>query len=354
MTNSTAQGESPRSPYLLVRMAGGGTQRLILEAELGIGRAEDNALRLNDPKVSRHHARVVREGEGYVLTDLGSANGTRVNGVRLAAPHALQDGELISIGDAELAYQEPAKEDEKTRADSVAVPSLPVSTPPPPASTGRRGWLIALIVFVAALMLILGGAAIYNLIDDSPDSSGPDSQNSPTPEAVAESPTELSQTVVAETPSATGVPNTAVVSAVTPGPTDSEVEGLLLQAQALTQRSKLEEAAAIYEELAHQAPDDAVPEVGWAWVLLLDDEPDQALVHARKAVGLDPTSGDAATVLARAYLELGDKTSGLSWARVAAELDPESPEVQAALAEAFMSLDRLQDADEAADLALEL
>ena len=352
MTNRTAKGESPRSPCLLVRVAGGETQSLVLEAELGIGRAEDNALRLNDPKVSRYHARVVREGDGYVLTDLGSANGTLVNGVRLAAPHVLQDGELISIGDAEFAYQEVAQEDEKTGADKVVVPLSPVPTSPPPDRTGRRVWVIAVIVAAAALMLILGGVAIYNLMNDSPDSPGQDAQNSPTPEAEIASPTALAQTVVAEIPSATGVPSTRVVSAVTPGATEPDVEGFLLQAQALTQRSKLEEAVAIYEELARQAPDDAVPEVGWAWALLLDDEPDQALVHARKAVGLDPTSGDAATVLSRAYLEAGDQTSALSWAKVAVELNAESPEALAAMAEALMSQGRLQDAGDAADLAL--
>ena len=351
MTNSTVKGKSPRSPYLLVRMVGGGTEKHPLEAELGIGRAEDNALRLNDPKVSRHHARVVRDGESYALIDLGSANGTLVNGVRLTALHPLQDGELISIGDAELAYQEPALEEE-AGTDNVLVPPSPVPTPPSLASTGRRGLVIAVFLVVAALVVVIAGVAIFNLMKDSPDFPGQDGQISPTPEVEAVSPTERPQSEAAKTPSSTGAPSTRVVSAVTPDVTDPEVEGLLLQAGALTLRSKLEEAAIIYEELARQAPDDAAPEVGWAWALILDDEPDQALVHARRAVGLDSTSADAATVLARAYLEEGDNTSALAWAKVAVQLDAENPEALAVLAEVYMSQARLEDAADAADLAL--
>jgi tetratricopeptide (TPR) repeat protein len=139
---------------------------------------------------------------------------------------------------------------------------------------------------------------------------------------------------------------------VTPDATDPEVDGLLMQAEALTRRSKLDEAAIIYEELARQSPDDAKPEIGWAWALILDDEADQALVHARRAVGLDPTSVDAAAVLARAYLETGDSTSGRSWAEVAAQLDSKSSEALAALAEAHMNEDRLDEAINAAELAL--
>jgi pSer/pThr/pTyr-binding forkhead associated (FHA) protein/tetratricopeptide (TPR) repeat protein len=320
-----------------------------LEAELSIGRAEDNALQLNDPKVSRYHARVVREGDNYILSDLGSANGTLVNGQRLKGPHPLQDGELVSIGDAELSFQEPAHVEEAIAEESPEVPVSPL--PASETKPKRRGWVIAVALVVAVFILILGGVAIYGLLNspqDMPDEVG---QLSPTPETISTS--EIPQsTVVSSASSATAIPNTPVASGVTPEVTDSEVAGLLLQAEALSQRSKIDEATIIYEELARQAPDDAEPEVGWAWALILDDEADQALVHARRAVGLDPTSVDAATVLARAYLETGDATSGRSWAEVAAQLDTKSSEAHAVLAEAYMNQARLEEAITAAELAL--
>ena len=48
--------------------------------------------------VSRLHARIVREGPRFLLHDAGSANGTFVNGVRLAAPHLLADRDTIGLG----------------------------------------------------------------------------------------------------------------------------------------------------------------------------------------------------------------------------------------------------------------
>src|SRR5512136_678497 len=103
-----AHGAGIDVPHLIIetdRLAAG---PVTLKDELTIGRAEDNDLELLDPKVSRHHARIAREGTTYVVTDLGSANGTLIDGVPLTGSHTLQHGERITIGDAELTYREPA------------------------------------------------------------------------------------------------------------------------------------------------------------------------------------------------------------------------------------------------------
>lgn len=67
---------------------------------LTIGRAPDNDIVLDDPQVSRHHAQVVRRGDEISVEDLGSTNGTLVNGVRLAphAPQPLRDGDELRLG----------------------------------------------------------------------------------------------------------------------------------------------------------------------------------------------------------------------------------------------------------------
>jgi len=67
------------------------------EARL-IGREEGVAVRLSDPNVSRKHAKIHREGSAFFLVDLGSRNGTRVNG-RLAAAAQLLAGTLLRLGD---------------------------------------------------------------------------------------------------------------------------------------------------------------------------------------------------------------------------------------------------------------
>ncbi|MFN3649303.1 MAG: FHA domain-containing protein [Armatimonadota bacterium] len=66
-----------------------------------IGREEDNRIRLADAKVSRHHARIEPRSGAWVLRDLGSRNGTRVNGVRVVRS-GLLPGDVIAVGDTLL------------------------------------------------------------------------------------------------------------------------------------------------------------------------------------------------------------------------------------------------------------
>jgi DNA-binding response OmpR family regulator len=62
-----------------------------------IGRWPDNDVVIEDRWVSRYHAEVRREGHGYALHDLGSKNGTYVNGRLLTAAHPLVDGDQIGV-----------------------------------------------------------------------------------------------------------------------------------------------------------------------------------------------------------------------------------------------------------------
>jgi len=62
-----------------------------------IGRGEDCDVVLTERQVSRHHAQIRRTDSQYVLEDLGSRNGTYVNGREVTEPHILQDGDEIQI-----------------------------------------------------------------------------------------------------------------------------------------------------------------------------------------------------------------------------------------------------------------
>jgi serine phosphatase RsbU (regulator of sigma subunit) len=75
-------------------------------APLRIGRVAGNDIVLPTPEVSRSHCMVVVEpGRGAVLTDLGSTNGTFVDGQRLAAPMVLSDHSLVAVGSHTLLYR---------------------------------------------------------------------------------------------------------------------------------------------------------------------------------------------------------------------------------------------------------
>ncbi|HVP60545.1 MAG TPA: FHA domain-containing protein [Myxococcaceae bacterium] len=101
--------------------------------EVTIGRREDNLVHLPERNVSRHHARLIRRDGAVLVEDLRSANGTRVNGVRITDPVPLGDGDLVRIGD----YGVALRPDEMPL--DVPLPRTTVPEPPP----GFRGDVLA-------------------------------------------------------------------------------------------------------------------------------------------------------------------------------------------------------------------
>jgi pSer/pThr/pTyr-binding forkhead associated (FHA) protein len=107
---------------LVLKPAGGQKEELALaKASVTIGRAAINDIVLADSKVSRVHARLQYSDEGLQLVDLGSANGTRVNGSPIESV-AIAPGDVIELGDTTLQYEtEPLQiEPEVTLLDSEA------------------------------------------------------------------------------------------------------------------------------------------------------------------------------------------------------------------------------------------
>jgi hypothetical protein len=70
-----------------------------------VGRMPECAVSLSDPQVSRRHAEIRRDDFGFRVVDLGSTNGTQVNGV-VVKDQLLNDGDVIVIGATSLRYQE--------------------------------------------------------------------------------------------------------------------------------------------------------------------------------------------------------------------------------------------------------
>ncbi|HIQ01078.1 MAG TPA: FHA domain-containing protein, partial [Anaerolineales bacterium] len=111
-------------------------QTFNLDKELiSIGRDPGNDIVINHPQVSRQHARLVLQGGLMALEDLGSTNGTFVNGMRLMAPHTLANGDQISLGDAVTFtfYGQVAGAEKTVVAHPGTVPSMPPFPPPEPA-----------------------------------------------------------------------------------------------------------------------------------------------------------------------------------------------------------------------------
>lgn len=183
---------------------GSGTEFILDKPELFLGRDPGNDIVINDPEISRRHARLLLAGNTYTIEDLGSTNGTFIRGQRLAIPVNLRPGEIISLGervtvrfeaiglstDATVAaYRTPSQPTQTPPAVQVppfipatpvqhsaqvstptpvnippvqqAVPAhIPPAAPPrataqsiPPAKKKKSGWLVALLLVLAVVVI---------------------------------------------------------------------------------------------------------------------------------------------------------------------------------------------------------
>jgi pSer/pThr/pTyr-binding forkhead associated (FHA) protein len=140
---------STGSTYLRLEVISGVSpgSTLVVEDELVIGRHATGPGRLSeDEEISRQHARISREAAGnYAIEDLGSSNGTFVNGLRIQSPRVLDIGDSIETGATTMvvrAVVEPEPEPEpvaQARAAPTVFARVPVVEPtpaeqiPPPA-----------------------------------------------------------------------------------------------------------------------------------------------------------------------------------------------------------------------------
>src|SRR3954454_15711849 len=102
----------------------------LIRDEIPIGRKEGSPTRLTERNVSRRHARLLRKEGRYVLEDLTSYIGTKVNGAKITGPVPLNDGDQVGIGDYRLAIK---VERPVTSLGYPPAPAPGAPTPTPPA-----------------------------------------------------------------------------------------------------------------------------------------------------------------------------------------------------------------------------
>ena len=148
-------------------------QRLRLDRGLlTIGRGQDCNLVLQDTLVSRHHAELRRQGDQWLVVDLGSTNGTFVGGLRLRPNEArpLLPGALLQIGDTHLTLQQDPS------PSLASAPSFSQEPPPqaapiqyqepsiqsyhPERSEGPKSKIESPFVWLARLLVALGAALL--------------------------------------------------------------------------------------------------------------------------------------------------------------------------------------------------
>lgn len=104
--------------------------------EIILGRDIENEIVINDSEISRRHTRLLIQEGGYVVEDLGSTNGTFVNGKKIAGSHVLESGQTIRLGEnVTLSYEVAGFDPDATLASGQRAPAAaaPVAASPAPA-----------------------------------------------------------------------------------------------------------------------------------------------------------------------------------------------------------------------------
>lgn len=97
----------------------------LIKSEMIAGRDESVDIVIPTPAVSRRHAKFVQEGNGYVIEDLGSSNGTFVNGQKISGRQALKHKDQIRLGQAvTLVYEDPMPIQDSLKTEIGSVPAI--------------------------------------------------------------------------------------------------------------------------------------------------------------------------------------------------------------------------------------
>jgi hypothetical protein len=148
-----------------------------------VGRDVSNDIVIADAEISRQHTRLTRTPDGYLLEDLGSTNGTYVNGERLMAPRLMAPGDLVGFGGtvtmtfdatapeaaatvaapavaAPPPAQQPAAQPVAHAQPAPAITPTPAAPAQPQAAVGRRTRLPLAIAGGGCLVLVVICAAV--------------------------------------------------------------------------------------------------------------------------------------------------------------------------------------------------
>ena len=103
--SESGQTDVPSEKAVRMYLTTGNRQFPLVQGAVMIGRADDAVVRMDSGGVSRHHARVVVQDEEAFVEDMGSKNGTFVDGKRVTGMCRLQDGAEIRVGSATLTFR---------------------------------------------------------------------------------------------------------------------------------------------------------------------------------------------------------------------------------------------------------
>lgn len=148
------------------------------EDSITLGRVGDNMIQIDDGSVSSHHAEFTRDGEDYILKDLDSTNGTRVNGEQHTEGR-LKDGDQVAFGNIEGTYESENPADAQPMPEEAAVALQPAAQSVKPSNFSNASPFetkkkkndpaaVAIVAFAVVAILAFGAAAVAVMSLKSP------------------------------------------------------------------------------------------------------------------------------------------------------------------------------------------
>lgn len=139
-----------------------------------VGRHSASNLSIPDSRLSREHVKIERFGDFFVISDLGSSNGTKLNEKDLSDPVAIRDGDVLSLGGVEVKViaesDEPQPEAPEPNAEAPESAQNAAAASSAPAEAGNNNLKIGLLLTIPILgifILIFAGGLIYMLSGNS-------------------------------------------------------------------------------------------------------------------------------------------------------------------------------------------
>jgi len=142
--------------------------------EIVIGRAAENVVPIPEPAISGKHCAIVRDGRKFTVKDLGSTNGTRLNGV-VVKEYQLSPKDIITVGSVDIQFDGTDIEPAGTPAPSptttgpqvtvrISPPPTSLSTAPSTAFSAKKDGKWLWISIAAVFGIVVLGALVFFLI----------------------------------------------------------------------------------------------------------------------------------------------------------------------------------------------
>ena len=164
---SALSGHAADAKLTIVDGKDSGKNIEITKDEILAGRSLDNDFVISDISVSRKHFKIKKEGDRFIISDMGSGNGIKVNGSKTTST-TLSDGDIISVGARQIKFEilNPDLKP-KVQAQRTTKQTIPTNYEPEEEEPVKKGSSpLVLVAIIVVLLIGIGGVAYFMFFDN--------------------------------------------------------------------------------------------------------------------------------------------------------------------------------------------